>query len=79
MVGSDREAELSHLLQDDLASGELILNLRAEADPESLRRAVFAALEAVCSAAGLRYETLHTEHFRPARPVPTYRMASGEN
>jgi G3E family GTPase len=76
LVGSDRVAELSHALHSDLASGELIVNLRAEADPESLRNAAIESITSVASRAGAQTETVHTEHFRPARPVPTYRMAS---
>ena len=79
LVGSDREAEMSHKLQDDLTSGELIVNLRAEADPDSLRAAVIESLAAASVRANARAEVVHTEHFRPARPVPTYRMAFGEN
>jgi G3E family GTPase len=76
LVGNDRTAELSHTLRDELSSGELIVNLRAEADPESLRRAVLDALAAVTSRIDAHADTVHSEHFRPARPVPTYRMAS---
>jgi len=74
-VASDREPELSHRLQETLDSGELIVNLRGEGDPAVLRRAVVDALAAVAERAGIREETIHIEHFRPARPVPTHRMA----
>lgn len=77
LVAGDREPELSHRLQDQMTSGELIVNLRAEADPELLRDAVLATLAAISSRLGVRTETVHIEHFRPARPVPTYRMATG--
>jgi hypothetical protein len=77
LVGSDRETEFSHRLQDPLMCGELIVNLRAETDPEVLRVAVFESLQTVASRAGAQTEVLHAEHFRPSRPVPTYRMASG--
>jgi Ni2+-binding GTPase involved in maturation of urease and hydrogenase len=76
LVGSDRDAELSHTLRDNLMSGELIVNLRAEADPEFLRTAAIDAVVAAASQAGAQVEAVHTEHFRPARPVPTYRMAT---
>ncbi len=71
LVRSDGAAELSHSLRAPLSAGELILNLRAEADPELLRRSVLEAL-AVC---GCEAEIKHIEHFRPAKPQPTYRMA----
>lgn len=76
VVGNDREPELSHTLQDEVTSGELIINLRAEGDPALLRRAVADALAAVTAARGVRAETVHMEHFRPARPTPTHRMAT---
>jgi G3E family GTPase len=76
VVGSDRQPELSHALQDEMTSGELIVNLRAEGDPELLRQALIQGLAAVTSRLGATAETTHMEHFRPARPVPTYRMAA---
>jgi hypothetical protein len=77
LVAGDREPELSHRLQDQMTSGELIVNLRAEADPELLRDVVLETLAAISSRLGVRIDTVHMEHFRPARPVPTYRMATG--
>ena len=77
-VGSDRDAELAHRLEDALSSGELIVNLRAEADPERLRGAVMDALSNIASAAAVHVEVVHLEHFRPAKPSPTYRMATVE-
>jgi Ni2+-binding GTPase involved in maturation of urease and hydrogenase len=76
LVGSDRDAELSHTLQDDMMSGELIVNLRAEGDPELLRSAVLSTLAAATSRRGARSEPVHIEHFRPARPTPTHHMAT---
>jgi G3E family GTPase len=76
LVASDRDAELSHTLRDELTSGELIVNLRAEADPEFLRNAAIDSITATAGRAGSQVASVHTEHFRPARPVPTYRMAS---
>ncbi len=71
LVRTDGTPELSHRLQAPLAAGELLLNLRAEADPELLRQAVLDAL----AACGCEAEVKHLEHFRPGKPEPTYRMA----
>jgi len=71
LVRSDGTAELSHSLREPLSSGELLVNLRAEADPELLRGSVLQAL-ADC---GCPTEIRHVEHFRPGKPQPTYRMA----
>lgn len=71
LVRSDGTAEISHSLKEPLAAGELLVNLRAEADPELLRESVLGALAACGCEAAIR----HVEYFRPARPQPTYRMA----
>ena len=63
---------LSHRLAEPIDIGRLLVNLRAEADPAELERAVRAAVSA-CSG-GLPHEVLHVEHFRPGRPVPTHRI-----
>jgi G3E family GTPase len=73
LVRSDGTPESVHKLQDDLAGGELIVNLRAEADPQQLRQTVEAALAAMGSGVNAKIE--HIECFRPAKPTPTHRMA----
>jgi Ni2+-binding GTPase involved in maturation of urease and hydrogenase len=73
LVRGDAQAESIHRLQDDVESGELLVNLRAEADPDVLRAAVLSALEALQPAVNVKIE--HTESFRPGKPQPTYRMA----
>ena len=70
---TDQKAELSHTLADPIDSGELLINLRAEAAPEALDAAVTATL------AGLKTKNIdsklsHSEHFRPGQPVPTHRI-----
>jgi G3E family GTPase len=72
LVRTADSAHLSHRLSEPLDIGRLLVNLRAEADPADLERAVRAAV-ASC-AAGLPHEILHLEHFRPGRPVPTHRI-----
>jgi Ni2+-binding GTPase involved in maturation of urease and hydrogenase len=73
LVRGDAGPESIHRLQDDLEAGELLVNLRAEADPEVLREAVLAGLQALGPAVNVKIE--HTECFRPGKPQPTYRMA----
>jgi G3E family GTPase len=72
LVRTADSAHLSHRLSEPLDIGRLLVNLRAEADPADLERAVRTAV-ATC-AAGLPHEILHIEHFRPGRPVPTHRI-----
>jgi Ni2+-binding GTPase involved in maturation of urease and hydrogenase len=78
LVGSDRQPELSHTLQDDTTGGELIVNLRAEGSPDLLRTAVTGAVAAAAQRVGAGAIVAHIEHFRPARPSPTHRMATAE-
>jgi G3E family GTPase len=75
LVRNDFVPELSQKLTGPLKSGELILNLRAEAAPQALQEAVSAAL-AGCSQrhAGLETKLAHLEHFRPGKPQPTHRI-----
>jgi Ni2+-binding GTPase involved in maturation of urease and hydrogenase len=76
LVGNDRQPELSHRLQDDLVSGELVVNLRAEGPPEVLQAIMGRVLGSVTGQTGSRAELLHLEHFRPGRPSPTHRIAT---
>lgn len=73
LVRGDAKPESIHQLQDDVDAGELLVNLRAEADPEMLREAVLAALDTL--GPGINVKIEHTESFRPGKPQPTYRMA----
>ncbi len=75
LVASDALPEQAYLLQEPLQSGELIVNLRAEADPAVLREIV---QQLVTSAASdpLKLELAHFEAFRPGRPTPTHRLSA---
>lgn len=75
LVRSDSMAEQSHKLQEPVNVGELLVNLRAEADPEFLRAAAVQSLEAMTLKAGIESEIDHLESFRPGRPTPTHRLA----
>jgi G3E family GTPase len=75
LVRGDATPEMSHTLAEPLGTGELLLNLRAEGDPELLEAVAREALAAVMGAAGVRFEVEHLERFRPARPVPVHRFA----
>jgi G3E family GTPase len=75
LVRSDGETELSHQLQAPLESGQIILNLRAEADPELLRQVVESALTVAAATAALTSNIEHLESFRPGKPTPTHRLA----
>jgi G3E family GTPase len=73
-VRNEHRAELSHMLGDLLSRGELIVNLRAEGDPAALTAAVDAAVLDAADAQSLVVSPVHSEHFRPGQPNPTYRL-----
>jgi G3E family GTPase len=76
LVRSDGSIELSHELAAEISDAELIVNLRAEADPESLKSATIEALqETELESPGVNLKVVHLEHFRPGKPQPTYRLA----
>jgi G3E family GTPase len=75
LVRSDQRPELAQALSDDIGSAQLVINLRAEADPDLLREAVLGAIsELAADNAGLALAVEHSECFRPGRPVPTHRF-----
>jgi G3E family GTPase len=73
-VSTDARPVNAFRLQDVLDAGELIVNLRAEGDPDVLQREALGALAAHAADAGLALTVAHIEHFRPGRPVPTHRV-----
>lgn len=74
LVRSDYVAELGMELDEPTMGGQLIVNLRAEADPAALVEAVKEGLRAVTlNFFGLQATLDHEEHFRPGKPTPTHR------
>ena len=75
LVRNDYVAELSQQLQDPLDAGQLIINIRAETPPETLREAVELALKR-CGAVHpeVTAKVEHLEFFQPGRPQPTHRF-----
>ncbi len=75
LVRNDFVPELSVHLEEPVESGQLILNLRAEAAPEALDSAVREALAATTRRCPTLKATVdHLEHFRPGKPAPTHRF-----
>jgi Ni2+-binding GTPase involved in maturation of urease and hydrogenase len=78
LVRNDHVPELSQTLSASIASGQLIVNLRAEAEPEVLRAELERALASVFSTGGAIDTTLeHIEAFKPGQPKPTHRDVVG--
>ena len=78
LVRQDYVPELSQTLADPLRSGELIVNLRAEAPPDALRAALEAALAASARSQDVEIKVEHMESFQPGQPTPTHRMVSSD-
>jgi G3E family GTPase len=75
LVRNDHVPEFSQELPEPIQSGEMLLNLRAEADPEILHSAVNRALLAVVEKSPDLFARMeHCEHFRPGKPQPTHRI-----
>ena len=74
-VRNQQPPELSHELIGPLSSADVLINLRAEGDPEILRAAMQGAVDEAASASGLRRHVNHAEHFRPGQPTPTHRLS----
>jgi Ni2+-binding GTPase involved in maturation of urease and hydrogenase len=74
LVRSDFVPELSLKLDAPVDGGQLIINARAEADPEALHEAVRDAVATLPARfPGLTAQLDHLEHFRPGKPTPTHR------
>ena len=74
LVRNDHRPELSQVLGDRIAGGQLIINLRAEAEPDLLRHELSQALAGSFPADGTVAAQLeHLEAFKPGQPQPTHR------
>jgi len=74
LVSSEDLPALGQELDEPVEGGQLIVNLRAEAEPSTLESAATEALHAV-SSPECRLSIDHLECFRPGRPVPAHRDA----
>jgi G3E family GTPase len=74
LVRNDYVPEMSQSLFDKLLAGELVINVRAEGDPELIKAATVDAINVVAAKLGVTVTTEHIEHFRPGQPTPTHRV-----
>lgn len=72
LVRNDFSPEMGQELDEPIEGGQIILNLRAEADPGQLESFVRDSI-AVVATPECRLSLEHLERFRPGRPVPTHR------
>lgn len=76
LVRGDQRPDLRESLLGTLRRGTLVVNLRAEAPPETLEELTRAALgKALAGRERLSLELTHVECFRPAKPQPTHRIS----
>lgn len=76
LVRNDFVPEMSQSLPEQMSSGKLVVNLRAEADPELLHEILKTQLDALDGeGSGVGIELEHVDYFRPAPPEPTHRIA----
>jgi G3E family GTPase len=76
LVRNDYVSELSTELEDPFVAGHLTVNMRAEAAPELLQKALAETMqEVVQQFPGLNATQQHLEAFRPGKPQPTHRDA----
>jgi G3E family GTPase len=75
LVRNDGEPDLRESLLDKVDGGSLVVNLRAEADPEFLKSVVEASMAGLGD--GVQGTIEHLDRFRPSRPVPVHRMSEG--
>ncbi len=74
LVRSDFVPELCQQLDEPVGNAQIIVNLRAEASPETLRDALHDAVAATYPYfPGVMMKVEHLENFRPGRPTPTHR------
>lgn len=75
LVRSETEPEFTQKIEHPVLGGELRVNLRAEAHPDTLMAAVNAALEQeVGRMPGLKLPAAFSQHLRPGQPKPTRRV-----
>jgi hypothetical protein len=75
-VRSDIEPELTRKMERPWTGGRLLINLRAEGDPDVLAADTFAVLaDQLEDMPEIVMTSIRTEHFRPGKPVPVHRVA----
>lgn len=73
LVRGDGSPELRESLPEIINEGTLVLNLRAEADPQRLQQIVEETVAHVAPTRSLALAMEHIESFRPGKPQPIHR------
>jgi hypothetical protein len=77
LVRNDHVPELSQRLEEPVEAAQVIINLRAEAEPDILRQAVEGSLAEIgASGSNIKAQVDHLEFFKPGKPQPTHRIGA---
>lgn len=77
LVRTDDQPRLSREVSEPIQRGEMIINVRAEANPEILHETVNRALLGLMERSPELFARMqHCEHFRPGTAKPTHRIAT---
>ncbi len=75
-VDESSEIRVTQALKGNVTSGEIVVNLRAEGAPSTLRRSVGNSIT-ILEQENLKITSLHLDAFRPKAPVPIHRIVKG--
>lgn len=78
LVSRDSKPELSLPSQSRVRDVDLIVNARVAVDPALLETMVREAVQQSAASRGAKVDFQQTQSFRPGRPVPTHRYATGD-
>jgi G3E family GTPase len=78
LVDNTSIPELGHSLEDPFKNATLTINVRAETDPSILLNSLEFVTSQIQKENGLALTLLHSEHFKPSPPVPTWRDNNNE-
>ena len=77
VVRNETVAELSQELSDPVQGGQIVVNIRAEADPDEIQQALRDTLGGLYAThPRVTAQLEHCESFRPGKPVPMHRIAT---
>lgn len=80
LVRTDDPPYLAREVSEPIQRGEMILNIRAEANPALLHESVNRALMVLMEQSPELFARMqHSEHFRPGKSKPTHRITTVEN
>jgi hypothetical protein len=77
-VGHGAAPRLTRGLPAPVSACQLVLNARVHADPDQIKALAVSAVDDVVARHGVAAHPGRAAHFRPGRPLPTYRFTTAE-